>query len=66
MESSRQLTTLFVVNVQPRSLRRSDRHHKQLLVCTLLVTIGFAFPGLLWATHVGYTLMAHYNPGDGA
>ena len=59
MESSRQLTTLFVVNVQPRSLRRSDRHHKQLLVCTLIVTIGFAFPGLLWATHVGYTLMAY-------
>jgi hypothetical protein len=29
-----------------------------LLLFTLVVMVGFAFPRLIWATHVGYTLIA--------
>ena len=31
---------------------------KLLLLFTLVVMVGFAFPRLIWATHVGYTLIA--------
>ena len=31
---------------------------KLLLLFTLIVMVGFAFPRLIWTTHVGYTLIA--------
>ena len=46
------------VRANRRQSRRTDQHHKLLLLFTLIVTIGFAFPRLIWATHVGYTLIA--------
>jgi voltage-gated potassium channel len=46
------------VTANRRQSRRNDQHHKLLLLFTLIVTIGFAFPRLIWATHVGYTLIA--------
>lgn len=46
------------VGANRRQSRRTDQQHKLLLLFTLIVTIGFAFPPLIWATHVGYTLIA--------
>lgn len=41
-----------------RLLRRDDRQLKLLLLCTLIATVGFAFPRLVWATYIGYSLIA--------
>ena len=37
---------------------RSEQHLKLLLLFTVIAMVGFGFPQLLWATHVGYTLIA--------
>ena len=41
-----------------RLQRKGDVQLKLLLLFTLVVMVGFAFPRLIWATHVGYTLIA--------
>lgn len=39
--------------------RRQKRLHLRLLLLfTLVVMVGFAFPRLIWTTHLGYTLIA--------
>ena len=37
---------------------RREHHLKLLLLFTVIAMVGFGFPRLLWATHVGYTLIA--------
>ncbi|WP_370520001.1 potassium channel family protein [Synechococcus sp. HB1133] len=39
-------------------LLRDGTQLKLLLLCTLIATVGFAFPRLDWATYIGYTLIA--------
>ncbi|MCB4393706.1 two pore domain potassium channel family protein [Synechococcus sp. HB1133] len=41
-----------------RILLRDGTQLKLLLLCTLIATVGFAFPRLDWATYIGYTLIA--------
>ena len=41
-----------------RRLQRDDSQLKLLLLCTLIATVGFAVPRLLWATYIGYSLIA--------
>jgi hypothetical protein len=41
-----------------RLQRKGNLQLKLLLLFTLVVMVGFAFPRLIWATHVGYTLIA--------
>ncbi len=49
-----------------RLLRRDDTQLKLLLLCTVIATVGFAFPRLVWATYIGYSLIAFAaHPGDG-
>ena len=38
--------------------RQKGSHLRLLLLFTLLVLVGFAFPRLIWTTHLGYTLIA--------
>ena len=38
--------------------RQKGSHLRLLLLFTLLVLVGFAFPRLIWATHLGYSLIA--------
>ena len=47
-----------LVGLVQRLLRRDDTQLKLLLLCTLIATVGFAFPRLVWATYIGYTLIA--------
>ena len=37
---------------------RREHHLQLLLLFTVIAMVGFGFPRLLWATHVGYTLIA--------
>ena len=37
---------------------RRSLHLRLLLVFTLMVMVGFAFPVLIWTTYIGYTLIA--------
>ena len=48
----------MLVGLVQRRLQRDDTQLKLLLFCTLIATIGFAFPRLVWATYIGYTLIA--------
>ena len=41
-----------------RLLRRDDTQLKLLLLCTVIANVGFAFPRLVWATCIGYSLIA--------
>ena len=41
-----------------RILRRDSTQLKLLLFCTLVATVGFAFPQLVWTTYLGYSLIA--------
>ena len=41
-----------------RLQRKGGLQLKLLLLFTLVVMVGFAFPRLIWTTHVGYTLIA--------
>ena len=36
--------------------RQKGSHLRLLLLFTLLVLVGFAFPRLIWATYLGYSL----------
>ena len=47
-----------LVGLVQRLLRRDETQLKLLLLCTLIATVGFAFPRLVWATYIGYTLIA--------
>ena len=47
-----------VVGLVQRILLRDGTQLKLLLLCTLIATVGFAFPRLDWATYIGYTLIA--------
>ena len=47
-----------LVGLIQRILRRDGTQLKLLLVCTLIATVGFAFPRLVWATYIGYSLIA--------
>ena len=38
--------------------RQKGSHLRLLLLFTLLVLVGFAFPRLMWTTHLGYSLIA--------
>ena len=38
--------------------RQKGSHLRLLLLFTLLVLVGFAFPQLIWTTHLGYSLIA--------
>ena len=38
--------------------RQKGSHLRLLLLFTLLVRVGFAFPRLIWTTHLGYSLIA--------
>ena len=50
--------TNVLVGLVQRRLQRDDTQLKLLLLCTLIATVGFAFPRLVWATYIGYTLIA--------
>ena len=45
-----------LVGLVQRLLRRDDT--QLLLLCTVIATVGFAFPRLVWATYIGYSLIA--------
>ena len=45
-----------LVGLVQRLLRRDDK--QLLLLCTVITTVGFAFPRLVWATYIGYSLIA--------
>ena len=47
-----------LVGLVQRLLRRDDPQLKLLLLCTVIATVGFAFPRLVWATYIGYSLIA--------
>ena len=47
-----------LVGLVQRLLRRDDTQLKLLLLCTVIATVGFAFPRLVWATYIGYSLIA--------
>ena len=47
-----------LVGLVQRLLQRDGTQLKLLLLCTLIATIGFAFPRLVWATYIGYSLIA--------
>ena len=47
-----------LVGLVQRLLRRDDTELKLLLLCTVIATVGFAFPRLVWATYIGYSLIA--------
>ncbi len=54
-----------LVGLVQRLLRRDDKQQK-LMLCTVIATVGFAFPRLVWATYIGYTLHCFpAHPGDG-
>ena len=42
-----------LVGLVQRLLRRDDTQLKLLLLCTLIGTVDFAFPRLVWATYIG-------------
>ena len=46
------------VGLVQRLLRRDDTQLKLLLLCTVMATVGFALPRLVWATYIGYSLIA--------
>lgn len=48
----------MLVQVIRRRLQRDDSQLKLLLLFTLIATVGFAVPRLLWATYIGYSLIA--------
>ena len=48
----------MLVGLVQRLLRRDDTQLKLLLLCTVIATVGFAFPRLVWATYIGYSLIA--------
>ena len=47
-----------LVGLVQRLLRRDDTQLKLLLLCTVIATVGFAFPRLVWATYIGFSLIA--------
>ncbi|MDC3010720.1 potassium channel family protein [Synechococcus sp. AH-736-G21] len=47
-----------LVGLVQRLLQRDGTQLKLLLICTLIATVGFAFPRLVWATYIGYSLIA--------
>ncbi len=47
-----------LVGLIQRFLLRDGTQLKLLLLFTLIATVGFAFPRLVWATYIGYTLIA--------
>ena len=47
-----------LVGLVQRLLRRDDTQLKLLLLCTVIATVGFASPRLVWATYIGYSLIA--------
>ena len=47
-----------LVGLVQRLLRRDDTQLKLLLLCTVIATVGFAFPRLVWASYIGYSLIA--------
>ena len=51
-----------LVGLVQRLLRRDDTQLKLLLLCTVIATVGFAFPRLVWATYIGYTLSLCCSP----
>lgn len=57
----------LLVGLVQRLLRRDDTQLKLLPLCTVIATVGFAFPQLAWATYIGYTLhcfAAHTGDGE--
>ena len=48
----------MLVGLVQRILLRDGTQLKLLLLCTLIATVGFAFPRLVWATYIGYSLIA--------
>ena len=63
LDSRRWLPTLWalakvLVGLVQRLLQRDGTQLKLLLLCTLIATVGFAFPRLVWATYIGYSLIA--------
>ena len=44
--------------VMSQTRARCGHHLQLLLLFTLIAMVGFGFPRLLWATHVGYSLIA--------
>ena len=47
-----------LVGLVQRVQLRNGIQLKLLLLFTLIATVGFAFPRLVWATYIGYTLIA--------
>ena len=47
-----------LVGLVQRLLRVDNTQLKLLLLCTVIATVGFAFPRLVWATYIGYSLIA--------
>ena len=47
-----------LVGLAQRLLQRDGTQLKLLLLCTLMATVGFAFPRLVWATYIGSSLIA--------
>ena len=50
--------TKVLVGLVQRLLQRDDTQLKLLLLCTVIATVGFAFPRLVWATYIGYSLVS--------
>ena len=50
--------TKVLVGLVQRLLQRDDTQLELLLLCTVIATVGFAFPRLVWATYIGYSLVA--------
>ena len=48
----------MLVGLVQRLLQRDDTQLKLLLLCTVIATVGFAFPRLAWATYIGYSLVS--------
>ena len=51
-----------LVGLVQRLLRRDDTQLKLLLLCTVIATVGFAFPRLVWATSIGYSPSSASSP----
>ena len=47
-----------LVGLVQRLLQRDGTQLKLLLLCTLIATVGFALPRLVWATYIGYAFIA--------
>ena len=48
----------MLVGLVQRIQLRDGIQLKLLLLFTMVATVGFAFPRLVWATYIGYTLIA--------